>query len=61
VAFYDVWELAEAGDCQQIIPLIKSIIEVTQTEPAGLARLPELVAQLQAGQALPSPAAGATS
>lgn len=55
MGFYDIWELAEAGNCQQIIPLIKSIIQVTQTEPAGLTRLPELVAQLEAERALLSP------
>ena len=54
-AFYDIWELALAGRNDDIVPIIKSIIQVTQTEPAGLLRLPELARQLQA-ESLPCPA-----
>ena len=41
--FYEIFDLATRGKSGEIVPLIKSVIEITQTEPDGLAKLPLIV------------------
>lgn len=40
IAFYEILELATRGESAQIVPLIQSVISVTQIEPDALAKLP---------------------
>jgi hypothetical protein len=44
VVFYEILHLATCGQAAEIVPLIQSVIEVTQIEPNSLAKLPETVA-----------------
>ncbi len=46
VALYEIQFLATRGRCEEILPLIQSVIAVTQSQPDCLANLPqdELVA-----------------
>ncbi len=41
---YEIWELAANGKASEIVPLIKSVIKVTQLQPDGLAKLPQVEA-----------------
>lgn len=40
--FYEILELATCGKSEEIIPLIKSVIRVTQADPQGLQKLPHV-------------------
>lgn len=40
--FYEILELATCGKSEEIIPLIKSVIRVTQADPQGLQKLPRV-------------------
>ena len=42
IAFYEILELATRGESAQIVPLIQSVISVTQIEPDALANLPHV-------------------
>ena len=42
IAFYEILDLASKGKSDEIVPLIKSIIAVTQADPASLTKLPQL-------------------
>lgn len=39
---YEIWELAANGKSAEIVPLIRSVIRVTQIEPDALAKLPQV-------------------
>lgn len=45
IAFYEILELATRGESAAIVPLIESVITVTQAEPEGLAKLPQAANQ----------------
>ena len=40
IAFYEILQLATKGQSAEIVPLIKSVIAVTQQDADGLAKLP---------------------
>lgn len=42
IAFFEIMELATRGASREIVPLIKSIIQVTQIDPTGLRQLSEM-------------------
>jgi len=41
--FYEILDLATRGKSAEIMPLIQSVIKVTQAEPDSLAKLPQVV------------------
>jgi hypothetical protein len=45
VVFYEILHLATRGQAAEIVPLIQSVIEVTQVEPDSLANLPNIAAE----------------
>lgn len=47
IAFYEILDLATRGKAAEIVPLIQSVIDVTQAEPGSLVKLPH-VAQAEA-------------
>lgn len=53
VVFYEILDLATRGQSAEIVPLIQSVIEVTQADPEGLKKLPHVAE----GEAVPFPAA----
>jgi len=50
--FYEILELATRGESGKIVPLIESVITVTQADPEGLSKLPYVAA----GNLAPFPA-----
>lgn len=40
IVLYEILDLATRGKAAEIVPLIQSVIDVTQSEPGSLARLP---------------------
>lgn len=42
IAFYEILELATRGESAQIVPLIQSVISVTQVAPDALVKLPHV-------------------
>lgn len=40
IAFYEILQLAKKGQSAEIVPLIESVILVTQQDAGGLAKLP---------------------
>lgn len=42
IVFYEILDLATRGKCAEIVPLIKSVIEVTQRQADSLAHLPRV-------------------
>jgi hypothetical protein len=42
IAFYEILELAARGESAQIVPLIQSVIRVTQADPDALSKLPHV-------------------
>lgn len=52
--FYEIWELATCGKSAEIVPLIQSVIEVTQVDPESLRKLPHVAEQ---EEGIPFPAA----
>jgi hypothetical protein len=49
--FYEIEELATRGKSAEIVPLIQSVIAVTQADPEGLKKLPHVAT----GEAAPFP------
>lgn len=49
-ALYEIFELATRGNAAGIVPLIQSVIEITQAEPDGLTRLPRMAKEAQGEQ-----------
>lgn len=47
IVLYEILDLATRGQAAAIVPLIQSVIDVTQAEPGSLAKLPH-VAQVEA-------------
>jgi len=39
---YEIWELAASGKSAEIVPLIRSVIRVTQIDPDSLKKLPHV-------------------
>lgn len=52
IVFYEILDLAARGKAEEIIPLIESVIEVTQTDPESLSKL----SHAAKGEAFPFPA-----
>lgn len=48
IAFYEILALATRGDCEKIVPLMQSVIEVTQRQADSLARLPYTIDEAEA-------------
>lgn len=44
MVFYEILHLATRGQAAEIVPLIQSVIDVTQIEPDSLAKLPDVTA-----------------
>jgi hypothetical protein len=44
-ALYEILDLATRGKSAEIVPLIQSVIEVTQIDPSSLANLPRVAKQ----------------
>lgn len=42
IAFYEIKDLATRGKAAEIVPLINSIIDITQAEPGSLSKLPHV-------------------
>jgi hypothetical protein len=53
IVFYEILDLATRGKSREIVPLIKSVIEITQQQPDSLRNLPR-VAITEDANAAPS-------